>query len=70
RLERVFLELHPFFIDDRGLETRDVLRNFSRASFDLRYGHPSAAIADAETVDPGHGGWWLTRPVRALAAAA
>jgi hypothetical protein len=70
RLERIFLELHPFFIEDRGLATRDVLRNLSRASFSLRHGHPAAAVADVETVEPGHGGWWLTRSIAALAAAA
>ena len=70
RLERVFLELHPFFIDDRGLDTRDVLRNFAKASFELRYGHPQAALADPESADPGHGGWWLSRTSRTLAAAA
>ena len=64
RLERVFLELHPFFIDDRGLDTRDVLRNFAKASFELRYGHPQAALADPESADPGHGGWWLSRASR------
>ena len=67
-LERVFLELHPFFIEDRGLETRDVLRNFARAGFTLRYGAPHAADCDAETVDPGHGGWWLSREPRRMAA--
>lgn len=61
RLERVFLELHPFFIDDRGLETRQVLRNFARAGFTLRHGAPHAAVADAETAPPEHGGWWLSR---------
>ena len=61
RLERIFLELHPWFIEDRGLETRDVLRRYASAGYSLRYGHPLAAPADAETVEPAHGGWWLTR---------
>lgn len=70
RLERIFLELHPFFIDDRGLDTRDVLRNLARASFTLRHGHPTAAVANIENTPPGHGGWWLTRPVEHQVAAA
>jgi len=66
KLERVYLELHPFFIDDRGLESREVLRNFARASFELRYGHPAAAPVSPETGEPGHGSWWLTRSVASL----
>ncbi|MFO1282607.1 MAG: FkbM family methyltransferase [Burkholderiales bacterium] len=68
RLERIFLELHPFYIEDRGLDTRDVLHRFADAGFALRYGHPLAAEADAGTVDIAHGGWWLSRPPRRAAA--
>ena len=63
RLERIFLELHPFYIDDRGLETRAVLKNLAAAGFSMRHGHPQAAVADANTCDPGHGGWFMTRAV-------
>ena len=63
RLERIFLELHPFYIDDRGLEPRAVLKNLAGAGFSMAYGHPQAAIVDANTCELGHGGWFLTRPI-------
>lgn len=34
------------------------------AGFAMAHGHPQAAPADANTCDPGHGGWYMTRTVR------
>jgi len=59
--ERVFLELHPFFIENRGLETAVVLRNDSRQGFDLHDTDPSHPTVDAETEPVCPGMWFLAR---------
>lgn len=60
-VDRIFLELHPFFIEDRGLDTRAVLRNYSRQGFALHYGHPLHAAVDVEASPPSAGMWYLQR---------
>jgi|LakMenEpi03Aug12_release.lakeMendotaPanAssembly.Ray.scaffolds.fasta_scaffold372400_2 FkbM family methyltransferase len=60
-VERIILELHPQFIEDRGLDTRAVLRAYSRQGFELRHDHPLNAEVDAEATATLRGQWYLKR---------
>jgi FkbM family methyltransferase len=60
-VERIMLELHPFFIEDRGLDASAVLRNYSRQGFGLYYAHPLHAAVDVEASPPNPGMWFLQR---------
>lgn len=60
-VDRIFLELHPFFIEDRGLETKAVLRNYARQGFELHYAHPLHKAVDVETHPAAPGMWFMER---------
>jgi FkbM family methyltransferase len=60
-VDRIFLELHPFFIEDRGLDTKTVLKNFARQGFELRYAHPLHKPTSVEATTASPGMWFLQR---------
>jgi hypothetical protein len=60
-VDRIFLELHPCFIEDRGLDTKTVLKNFARQGFELRCAHPLHNPTPIEATTASHGMWFLQR---------
>jgi len=61
-VDRIFMELHPFFIEDRGLDTKTVLRNYARQGFALHYAHPLHKPVDVEVAPASPGMWFIERP--------
>ena len=60
-VERFVLEFHPGWLQQRGVEPKDVLRNIERAGFTLHYHHPDTPTYAVEHFQENHHLFWAKR---------